>query len=174
MRRTRRRLSIGALFTPAVILVILGAMAMAREWPRPAQLVPLTAGAIALAVCSLNWINELFGAPDNAPEGQEAEAAALADTLPNRVVQGRAIVFFLWLGGFVALVALIGFLPAIVVFVVANMTLAYGKGLRASAASAVIVGVFCWLVFHVLLQVAWPDSVLGDLVPNLRTATGFL
>jgi putative tricarboxylic transport membrane protein len=174
MRRTRRRLSIGALFTPAVILVILGAMATAREWPRPAQLVPLTAGAIALAVCSLNWINELFGAPDNAPEGQEAEAAALADTLPNRVVQGRAIVFFLWLGGFVALVALIGFLPAIVVFVVANMTLAYGKGLRASAASAVIVGVFCWLVFHVLLQVAWPDSVLGDLVPNLRTATGFL
>jgi putative tricarboxylic transport membrane protein len=90
------------------------------------------------------------------------------------VVQSRAIVFFLWLGGFVALVALIGFLPAIVVFVVANMTLAYGKGLRASAASAVIVGVFCWLVFHVLLQVAWPDSVLGDLVPNLRTATGFL
>jgi hypothetical protein len=98
----------------------------------------------------------------------------LGDPLPNRVVQGRATAFFLWLGGFVGLVALIGFLPAVVVFVAANMTLAYGKKLGTGIASAVVVGVFCWLVFHLLLQVAWPESVLGDLVPALRTATGFL
>jgi len=174
MRSSRSRPGFGALFTPAVLLTILGAMVMAAQWPRPAQLVPMTACALALVMCSLNLVNEWFGAPDR-PSAQAETAAAMAGPeLPNAVVQSRAAMFFAWMAGFTGLVALIGFLPAIVIFVMANMRLAYGKRLRTGIISGLAVGLFCWVVFHALLHVIWPESLLGDLLPGLRRATGFL
>jgi hypothetical protein len=171
VRGTKLRSGFGALFTPAILLAILGAMALAHQWPRPAQLVPMTACAIALVMCVLNWVNELFGAPDRPSAHPDSTAPA---PVPEAVVNRRALQFFLWLGGFVGLVAGIGFLPAIVVFVIANMTLAYGMRLRVGVLSGAGVGVFCWVVFQMLLQVVWPESLLGDWLPGLRTGTGFL
>ena len=167
MRQAKRRppvLTAASLFTPVVLLVIAGAMAIAWQWPRPAQLVPVTACAVALVMCSLNLVNEWFGAP----------LVAAGDTMPVRLIRLRAAGFFGWLVGFVVLVALIGFLPAIPVFVFANMTIEYGKRLWVGAVSGLGVGVFCWVVFNKLLQVAWPESLLGDLLPAVRVATGFL
>ncbi len=171
--RTRREFSAGALFTPAIILAILGAIGMAWQWPRPAQLVPLTACGVALLMACLNLVNEVFGAPE-AAGAAHGGAVAMGCDLPNRVVQTRAAGFFAWMVGFVALVAVIGFLPAIVVFVIANMTLGYGKRWSTAVLSGAGVGLFCWLVFHVLLQVIWPESLLGDWLPTWRAASGFI
>lgn len=151
----------GLLFSLAVIAAILGATAIAWSWPRPAQLVPLTACAVAGVMALLNLAQEWI-----APAPREAP--------PTRADQIRAAGFFAWLAGFVGLVAAVGFLPAIVVFVTANMTLAHGIRLRIAAPSALGLGLFCWAVFHAALQVIWPESLLGDALPALRTATGFL
>jgi len=32
----------------------------------------------------------------------------------------------------------------------------------------------CWIVFDWALNVAWPQSLLGNLVPALRAATGLM
>jgi hypothetical protein len=133
----------------------------------------MTACAVALVMCSLNLLNEWFGAPDRPSAGAE-HAVVIGEPMPNRLVQARAAAFFGWMLGFVGLVALVGFLPAIVVFVIANMRLAYGRSLKVGVASGIGVGVFCWVVFHELLHVVWPESLLGDWLPGLRTATGFL
>jgi putative tricarboxylic transport membrane protein len=179
MRQAKRRqhpITASSFFTPAVLLTIIGALAMALQWPRPAQLVPVTACILALVMCSLNFINELFGAPDRVSEREEAVAghAPAEAEMPLRLMRIRSAGFFAWIVGFIGAVALVGFLPAMVVFVCTNMTLAYGKSFRTAAMSGVGVGCFCWLVFHVLLHVVWPESLLGDIWPAARTATGFI
>ncbi len=183
MRQAKRRgmtFSASSLFTPALLLVIVAAGAMALQWPRPAQLVPLTACGIAFVMCALNLVNEWFGAPDRPSEQEQALAAITHGPgdaefdLPERVLRWRSVGFFVWIGGFIGLVAVVGFLPAMVVFVCANMTLAYGKSVRVGAFSGICVGGFCWVVFHVLLHVIWPESYLGDVWPAARIATGFL
>lgn len=179
MRQAKRRrhpVTASSFFTPAVLLTIMGALAMALQWPRPAQLVPVTACILALVMCSLNFINEVFGAPDRVSERDETvvDHLPVAPEMPQRTMRIRSAGFFAWIAGFIGIVALVGFLPAMVVFVCANMKLAYGKTLRTGVLSGLAVGCFCWVVFHVLLHVIWPESLLGDIWPAARAATGFI
>ncbi len=181
MRQAKRKpisFDLCSLFTPVLLLTIVAATAVAWQWPRPAQLVPLTACGAALIMCSLNWVNELFGAADRPSAQAETQAATTMAhpevELPLRLVRTRAAGFYMWLVGFIGAVALIGFIPAIAVFVCANMTLEYGKTVRTGVLSGLGVACFCWLVFHVLLQVVWPESVLGDLLPGARAYLGFI
>ncbi len=174
--RTRRPFTLGGLFTPALLLVILGAIAIASTWPRPAQLVAMTASCVALLMCSLAWFDEVYGG--NA--GMLVQAGPppnLADHVPHdepELPARGAVAFFLWLIGFILVVVLIGFLPAMSVFVIANMTLAHRRPAWQAAMLGLGVTLFCWVVFHTLLHVTWPDSMLGDAWPALRTLTGFL
>jgi hypothetical protein len=179
MRQAKRRqhpITASSFFTPVLLLVIIGALVMALQWPRPAQLVPVTACILALVMCSLNFVNELFGAPDRVSEREEVAAGHLPAPaeMPQRLMRIRSAGFFAWIVGFIGLVAVVGFLPAMVVFVCANMMLAYGKTLRTGMVSGLAVGCFCWVVFHVLLHVIWPESLLGDAWPAARVATGFI
>jgi hypothetical protein len=80
----------------------------------------------------------------------------------------------LWIAGFASGVAVVGFLPAMVMFVCANMMLAEGKSFQTGAVSGMGAGGLCWVVSHLLLHVIWPQSLLGDLFPVARAATGFI
>ena len=90
------------------------------------------------------------------------------------VARRRAASFFLWMAGFIALVWLIGFIPAIAVFVFAYMRFGFGEPWPSSLGFAAATTVLCTIVFHWALQVAWPPSLLGDLFPALRAATRLL
>lgn len=177
-QRRKHPLSLGLFFTPAVLLFIVAAIGIGWDWPLPAKLVPMTAGFVALIMCALNWVNELFGGPDLPAPREEVKAVAhdvaLELDMPESLVRRRAVIFFVWLGLFIGTVAIVGFLPAMFVFVLANMTLIYGQKLSTAALSGAGISVFCWMVFHELLHVTWPMSVLGDSFPALRDATQFL
>ena len=86
-------------------------------------------------------------------------------------VRWRATIFFFWTAGFVALVALIGFIPAIAVFVCTYMRFGFGENWRTAVGFAAATTCLCYLVFHWALAVAWPPSLLGELFPQLRAAT---
>ena len=71
-------------------------------------------------------------------------------------------------------IALLGFLPAILVFIFAY---AVTEGRERALLSLAVAGgtaAFCWVVFHVGIKVNWPYSYLGDWWPALRELTGFL
>jgi Tripartite tricarboxylate transporter TctB family len=87
------------------------------------------------------------------------------------VVRRRATIFFVWTAAFIALVALIGFVPAIAVFVCANMRFGFGEPWRTALGFAAATTLVCYVVFHWALAVAWPPSLLGELFPALRAAT---
>ena len=82
--------------------------------------------------------------------------------------------FFVWMALFIAAVWLIGFIPAIAVFVFAYMALGFGEPLLPSLGYAAATTLLCWVVFHWALGVAWPQSLLGDLFPDLRAYTGLI
>jgi len=65
-------------------------------------------------------------------------------------------------------------LPAIGLFVLAY-TMLEGKTKPQIAILIVIPFLFgIWFLFHELLHVPWPQSVIGDMVPDLRRLTGNL
>jgi hypothetical protein len=84
------------------------------------------------------------------------------------------MVFFVWMAGFIALVALIGFVPAIALFVCSYMRFGFGEPWRNAVSFAAATTLVCYVVFHWALAVAWPPSLLGELFPALRAATRLL
>jgi hypothetical protein len=136
---------------------------------------------MALVAAMLNLVNELFG--------PEQTAVAYADSgvqmspspgttkagdefgMADDVVRRRATIFFVWMAAFIGLVALIGFVPAIALFIVAYMRFGFGEPWPASLGFAAATTLVCWVVFHWALGVAWPQSLLGDLFPALRAST---
>jgi putative tricarboxylic transport membrane protein len=171
------RLRPQAVFTLAVIAVVIAALIDSASWPAKAQLVPRTACWAALIAASLNLLTELFGADrlvatvEKEVHGEEHGSSI---GLPLDVILRRASSFFAWIVGFIVLAALIGFIPAIALFVVAFMHFNFGEPWKRSAILAVCTTLFAYAVFDRGLAVPWPNSVLGDLLPALREATGLV
>jgi hypothetical protein len=150
-------------------------MLSSADWPHDAKLVPLTACSMALVAAVLNLVNELFG-PEQAPAVHADSGIKVSAHVPDLgvaddVVRRRATIFFIWTAAFIALVALIGFIPAIAVFICANMRFGFGEPWRTALGFAAATTLVCYVVFHWALAVAWPPSLLGELFPALRAAT---
>ncbi len=179
LRAMHLRIGPAPLFTIAVIAVIVAALFASTDWPAKAQLVPRTACFAALIAAVLNLVTELFGADWPVAEGHVARPGGYghgeeAAIRPGAVVGRRAAAYFLWIAGYIAAAALIGFVPAIAVFIVAFMRFNFGEPWSRATAVAAAATAFAWLVFDRGLSVPWPNSVIGDLLPALRAATGLV
>jgi hypothetical protein len=173
------RISASAAFTVAIIVFIIVAILLSNEWPAAAKPVPLTACYMALTAATLNLVNELFGKEQAVVAGVDGGVATGAHAgtdlgMPDAAVRRGALVYFLWLGGLMALVATIGFIPAIVVFIFVYMHFGFKEPAGNSAVYALATALLCWGLFHKLLAVAWPQSLLGDTFPALRATLGFI
>ncbi len=166
-------------FTLVIIALIVAAIVSAQEWPPAAKIVPLTACGMALTAACLNLINERFGrrqsaaARGNVDGGVHAGGGVMAE-MPASTVRLRAAHFFLWLATFIGIVALIGFIPAIAVFILLYMRFGFGEPFARAIAFSVATTVICWVVFDWALAVVWPPSLLGNYFPELRAAIGLI
>src|SRR6202166_4217291 len=167
-RLRHARFGVRSLVATAVVAVIVAALITSADWLESERLVARSAAYFALTTALFNLVTEIFGAPGAA----QTEAGKVA--VPTAVVGRRAIVFFGWLGGFVASVALIGFIPTAALFVFAYMALGFRESKRKAVLCAVALSLFFWGVFGRVLAVPWPAAVLGDRVPSLRAATGWM
>jgi putative tricarboxylic transport membrane protein len=175
-RLHRLRFGGSAAFTLGVIAFIIAAIVLSFGWPAVAKPVPLTACYMALTAAVLNLVNELFGearAPvGNADGGVGAKAVELG--VDPATARRLAFVYFAWLAVFLLGIWLVGFIPAIALFVFAYMCLGFGEPAWRSLIFAVATALLAWGLFDRLLAVAWPASVLGDWLPQLRAAVGFI
>jgi putative tricarboxylic transport membrane protein len=87
-------------------------------------------------------------------------------------IRHQAAIYFAWLAGLLGLVAVVGLIPAIAIFIFAYMHLGFREPPANSVIYAVTTALLCWGLFHKLLAVAWPQSLLGDYFPALRAALG--
>jgi putative tricarboxylic transport membrane protein len=167
-RWSQARFGFRSLAAAAVVAVIVAALITSADWPESERLVARSAAYFALITALLNLVTEIFGAR-KAAQPEDGKAA-----LSTPVIGRRAIVFFGWLGGFVASVRLIGLIPTAALFVFAYMALGFRESKRKAVLCATLLSLFFWGVFGRVLAVPWPSAVLGDHVPSLRTATGLM
>ncbi len=178
VKRHHLRFGASASFTVAIIAFIGIAILLSIDWPAAAKPVPLTACYMALAAAALNLMNELFGKEQSAAargnvDGGIAVGHVDIGVTPE-VARRQSTLYFAWLAGFLLTIWLIGFLPAIAIFVFAYMRFGFREPTIHSAGFAAITVVLCWGLFDRILSVHWPQSLLGDLLPELRAAVGFI
>jgi hypothetical protein len=177
VRAHRLRFDAYPAFTLAVIAFIVAAILLSLDWPASAKPVPLTACYMALTAACLNLINELFGKePDPATRGNAdgGHGQQMDLGVDDPTARRQSTVYFAWLLAFLLAIWLVGFLPAIAVFVLGYMCVGFGEPAWRSLIFAAATALLAWLLFDRLLAVAWPASLLGDLLPDLRSWLGFI
>jgi hypothetical protein len=153
-----------------VAVLFVAAFVSAMDWKFAARLMPQTAaaaGVLFVGVACFAWWRSpaVAGGPSH---------GALTDSLralPARLMFGRAAVQWLWLAGLLGGVALIGMLPALLIFMLASMIVLGRVRWRTALLIAVPLWLGMYVLFVMVLHLPWPDSLLGDAYPALRAAT---
>jgi hypothetical protein len=163
-------------------MVLLCAMLLeSRQWSFAARIVPQIVGTLALVSALLSALNAMFRRTVPAPslgmaERAQARVAArihmdlASETshLPAGTVVRRAAAFFAWFLAFMATMAVIGLIPTVPVFVIAYMRSENREPWTLVLMQAVGLTAFVYVVFHRLLTVPWPETVLGTWFPVLK------
>jgi hypothetical protein len=169
------------LFTMFIIAVLGTMVYVATDWGFSAKIVPLVVGTIGLSVAILSLLNEMFRKPT---AGEQLGLAAQAqqevsqrihmdltsDTahLPVHTIVTRAARFFAYLVAFMGVMAVIGLVPTVAVFVVVFMRLE-GKepwSLVIPYAAVLVTGIS--VVFDYFMAIPWPPTLIGTLFPVLK------
>ena len=147
-------------------------------WRFEARVVPITVGLFTLGVFILSF-GYRFIAPGpagaGAGDGDPAQANAgrmdisedFAGMDKGQVVR-RSAVLAAWFALLVGLIALVGLIPASVVFVFAFMLFDGKFSWVMSAIVAASLGLFMYVVFDQMLSLPWTQSFLGLVFPVLR------
>jgi hypothetical protein len=89
--------------------------------------------------------------------------------LDTRTILQRAAVYFAWLLFFFAAAGLVGLLPAMFLFLVGYMRFEGKESWTMTLTVAGTMWLGCYALFHKLLVVPWPQTIVGDWFPSLRS-----
>jgi putative tricarboxylic transport membrane protein len=169
------------LFTLFYMAVIATMVVAAFPWHFSAKLVPLIVGTIALIVIALSLFNELCRKPATDGAGSLADQAQheveqkihmdlTSDTahLPVRTIVQRAARFFGYLLAFMVVMALIGLIPTVLVFVIVFMRLEGPERWKLVLIYAGALVVAIYIAFEKFMAVPWPPTLLGYLIPAAK------
>jgi TctA family transporter len=169
------------LFTMFMIVLIGSAVAVSFRWDFSAKIVPVVVGTVALIAAALSLFNEMCRKPTVAGAEGMAEHAQhevgekihmdlTSDTghLPVREIVVRAAWFFGYLIGFMAIMAVIGLIPTVAVFVVFFMRYEARERWTLVIPYAVVLVFFIWFAFDYFMAVPWPPTLIGQWFPALK------
>jgi hypothetical protein len=173
------------LLFPVALAFLLAAMLwQAAGWNSAARIVPMVIGVASLVFVLASLANAVFlGGAANAARGAadlgrwaqsrvaekiHMDIDAGTDDLPRATVLRRGAVFLGWTLGFMGSTALVGLIPTVPLFVVAYMRLENREPWSLVLPQAVLLTAFFWYVFGELLNLAWPETWLGNAFPALK------
>ncbi|MGA7489685.1 MAG: tripartite tricarboxylate transporter permease [Xanthobacteraceae bacterium] len=169
------------LFTMFMIALIGTAVAVATQWDFSAKIVPLVVGTVALIAAALSLLNDMCRKPTSASaEGlsdevqhdveQRIHMDLTSDTghLPVREIILRAGWFFGYLVGFMAMMAVIGLIPTVVVFVVFFMRWEARERWTLVIPYTTTLVLFIWFTFDYVMAIPWPPTLLGQWYPAFK------
>jgi len=177
-------------FAALVFCVFAYAIWSSRGWDLGARLVPQVISWSGIfftgAVIAINFL--FAPAREATADGADGADALKFDPRRQKVVDtghldlqtdfsdltlrqfwGRAASYFLWLLGYLGMAAVVGMLPAMLLFLVGYMRFQGGE----RWSTALKVGGIAWIaaygLFHLILVQPWPQTLLGDVFPELRS-----
>ncbi len=185
-----QRKAINADFAFGTILfaLFLTAFVVASEWEFGARLIPHVVSVAAMIFIGWLLLSALFVAPGEKEEvdpdgipgrGEGGTQPVQSDVhfdisadygeLTPKEISKRAITYFAWLAAFFGASAVIGLLPSMFVFMFLYMIIEGKESVRLSLIVSAGVWVMSYLLFHVVLIIPWPQTIVGDLFPVLRS-----
>jgi TctA family transporter len=185
------------LFTLFVITVLGAACSMSLSWDFSARIVPLVIGITALIAAGVSLFNDMCRKPEAGMEslvdqtiheverqiaaGGSAGGAAAADQkihmdltsetahLPLDIIIKRAARFFGYLLVFMGIMAVIGLIPTIAVFVVFFMRYENSERWPLIITYATVLVIAVTFVFEHVMHIPWPPTLLGQWFPELKS-----
>jgi hypothetical protein len=164
-----------------MIVLIGSAVVVALQWDFSAKIVPLVVGTVALCAATLSLFNEMCRKPAAAAAeglvehaqhevGEKIHMDLTSDTghLPVREIVMRAALFFGYLIGFMAVMAVIGLIPTVGLFVVFFMRYEAKERWTLVIPYAVVLVLFIWLAFDYFMAIPWPPTLIGQWFPVLK------
>lgn len=182
----RSGMDLDLLFTAVIAGLFTTALVISSEWEFGAKLVPQTVGYIALIILGVYAFIKLFY-----QKGQRRETVQDDDgnditqdleesdvhfdivvdfgDLPKETIWRRALAYFGWCFFFFGSASVVGLLPSMFLFLVGYMRF-WGKETWAlTLGVALPLWIFSYVLFHHVLIIPWPQTVIGDMFPILRT-----
>jgi TctA family transporter len=175
------------LFTIFMIALIGSALLMSLRWDFSAKIVPLVVGTVALIAAGTSLFNDMCRKPevgmgslvDQAIQEVEQKLGQTdqkihmdlsSDTehLPTEVIIKRAARFFGYLVAFMGVMAVIGLIPTIAVFVVFFMRYENNERWSLIIPYAVVLLVAVSFVFDYVMSIPWPPTFIGQWFPALK------
>ena len=183
-------------FAFVVAAMFAACLAISSQWEFGARLIPQVVGWAGIGFTTWLIASSMFVRPaapawphghaeeeDQLPIAgdafktgqQEVHFDIQADygDLEMRTVFGRAAVYFGWLLFFFAAAAVVGILPAMFLFLVGYIHFEGKESWFTTFAVSVPMWCFCYFLFHKILIVPWPQSVVGDMFPAVRSSLWF-
>ncbi|HUB97461.1 MAG TPA: tripartite tricarboxylate transporter permease [Stellaceae bacterium] len=161
------------LFPLALVALFAAMLSQALSWETAAKIVPLIVSGGAILFGLLACANEAWPRPKEEPAGGRQtihmDIASHVAHLPAGVLLLRGGLFFGWIGAFLAAMAAIGLIPTVPVFIIAFMRLEGRERWPVTLALAGVMTLFIYGLFDQLLAIPWPPSLLGTLVPALKS-----
>jgi TctA family transporter len=175
----RPQFVVNNLFAVALLCLFIAMLGASLQWSFAARIIPSIVGTGAILFCTLGLINDVFGL-------HERQGAAAAGTdnqgsqkihmdiasktahLPGKIIVTRGFLFFGWMVGFAACMALIGLIPTVPVFIISFMRLEGREPWRIVIPMAAAVVLLIYVVFDQLLAIPWPPTLAGTLFPMLH------
>jgi len=128
----RPQFSTDNLFPAALLILFVVMLSQSFDWAFAARIVPTIVGIGALLFCSLSLINDVFGqhklgtavaadAGGGKPQKIHMDIVSKTSHLPGVVVLIRGFAFFSWMVSFMAVMAVIGLIPTVPIFIVLFM-----------------------------------------------------
>jgi hypothetical protein len=185
------------LFTMFMIALIGAAVVASLRWDFSAKIVPLVIGITALIASGVSLFNDMCRKPEAGMEslvdqtiheverqisaGGGGGGAAAADQkihmdltsetahLPLDIIIKRAARFFGYLLVFMGIMAVIGLIPTIAVFVVFFMRYENSERWPLIITYATVLVIAVTFVFEHVMHIPWPPTLLGQWFPELKS-----
>jgi TctA family transporter len=171
------RFSVNNLFPAALLCLFIAMLAESFEWAFAARIIPSIVGAGAILFCSLSLINDVFGLHERgggvAAAGQGSQKihmdiASKTAHLPSKIILTRGFLFFSWMAGFAACMAVIGLIPTVPIFIISFMRIEGREPWKIVIPMAAAVVLLIYVVFDQLLAIPWPPTLAGTFFPALK------
>ena len=164
------------------------AFTIASDWEFGARLIPQVVSVSAMIFIGWLVLSALFIAPGEKEEvdpdgipgrGEGGTEPVQSDVhfdisadygdLSGGEITRRVVNYFAWLLAFFGIAAVIGLLPAMLVYMVCYIRFQGKESWRITLLTSGGVWIVSYLLFHKLLIIPWPQTLVGDWFPVLRT-----
>lgn len=160
------------IFAIISLVVFAGVIGMSVGWELESKLLPLVIGSIG-TICALFFILVHLFVPSQFLTSLKGKASHMDITtdfsdLKTKVVYYRGIAYFGWCFFYLVSVMVIGLLPAMFVFLTSYLLIHSKEKWTTTLIISLSVWILSYVLFHQVLHVSWPSTMMGDIFPSLN------